>query len=57
MDSFQHFMRRYGVPLALYADKHTTPTVDEQLAGVEPASQFGRALKELGVELLAAHSP
>lgn len=63
MDSFQRYMRRYGVPLALYADKHTTyqapatPTVDEQLAGVEPASQFGRALKELGVELLAAHSP
>ncbi len=63
MDSFQRYVRRYGVPLALYADKHTTyqspanPTVDEQLAGVEPASQFGRALKELGVELLAAHSP
>jgi transposase len=63
MDSFQRYMRRYGVPLALYADKHTTyqspanPTVDEQLAGVEPASQFGRALKELGVQLLAAYSP
>lgn len=63
LESFQRYVRRYGGPLALYADKHTTyqspatPTVDEQLAGVGPASQFGRALKELGVELRAAHSP
>jgi len=27
------------------------------LAGTEPQSQFGRALVELGVELIAAHSP
>lgn len=63
MDSFQHYVRQYGLPLALYADKHTTyqspaePTVAEQLAGTEPRSQFGRALDELGVELIAAHSP
>jgi hypothetical protein len=63
MDSFTRYVRRYGVPLALYADKHTTyhspapPTVDEQLAGVTPTSQFGRALGELGVELIPAHSP
>ena len=53
MDSFTRYVRQYGVPLALYADKHTTyhspvpPTVDEQLAGVTPTSQFGRALGEL----------
>lgn len=63
MDSFRRYAWRYGVPLALYADKHTTyrspaePTTDEELAGVEPASQFGRALRELGVELIAAPSP
>jgi hypothetical protein len=63
MDSFQRYVLRYGVPLAIYADKHTTyrspadPTVEEQLAGAEPTSQFGRALQELGVELIAAHSP
>ena len=49
--------------MAVYADKHTTyqspapPTVAEQLAGVTPMSQFGRALGELGVELIPAHSP
>jgi hypothetical protein len=63
MDSFQRYVTRYGIPLAVYADKHTTyqspapPTVEEQLAGVKPTSQFGRALGELGVELIAAHSP
>jgi len=63
MDSFQGYIRQHGIPLAVYADKHTTyrspaePTIEEQLAGTEPQSQFGRALKELGVELIAAHSP
>jgi transposase len=63
MDSFQRYVTRHGIPLAVYADKHTTyhspaqPTVDDQLAGVEPTSQFGRALGELGVELIPAHSP
>jgi len=63
MDRFQRYVRRYGIPLAVYADTHTTdhspapPTVDEQLAGVTPTSQCGRALGELGVELIAAHSP
>lgn len=63
MDSFHRYIRQYGIPLALYADKHTTyhspasPTVEEQLAGTTPTSQFGRALGELGVELIAAHSP
>lgn len=63
MDSVQRYVRRYGLPLALYADNHTTyrsptePTVEEQLAGTKPQSQFGRALTELGVELTAAHWP
>ena len=63
LDSFQRYVRQYGLPLAVYADKHTTyrspaePSVEEQLAGVAPTSQFGRALRELGVELIPAHSP
>ena len=63
MDSFQRYVTRYGIPLAVYADKHTTyqspaqATVEEQLAGAKPLSQFGRALSELGVELIPAHSP
>jgi transposase len=63
LDSFQRYVKQYGIPLAVYADKHTTyrspaePSVAEQLAGVAPTSQFGRVLRELGVELIAAHSP
>jgi len=63
LDSFQRYVRQYGIPLAVYADKHTTyrspaePTLAEQLAGAAPQSQFGRALRELGVELIPAHSP
>jgi len=63
MDSFTRYVQHYGIPLAVYADKHTTyhspvpPTVDDQLAGTKSTSQFGRALGELGVELIAAHSP
>jgi hypothetical protein len=63
LDSFQRYVRQYGIPLAVYADRHTTyqspaqPTVAEQLAGAEPTSQFGRALGELGVALIPAYSP
>ena len=63
MDSFKQYVTRHGIPLAVYADKHTTyrspaePTVEEQLEGREPQSQFGRALGDLGVELIPAHSP
>ncbi len=56
-------MTRYGIPLAIYTDKHTTyqspaePTMAEQLPGTKPQSQLGHALSELGVELIVAHSP
>ena len=63
MDSFERYVRRHGVPHRVYTDKHTTyralgePTVVQQLAGEKPQSQFERALAELGVTVLHAHSP
>jgi len=63
MDSFRRYVRKYGIPMSLYMDKHTTykatgePSIEEQLNGTEPMSQFGRALKGLGVQLIHAHSP
>lgn len=63
MDSFRRYIRKYGIPLSVYLDKHTTykstakPTIEEDLQGIEPLSQFERAMKELGVEVLHAHSP
>jgi hypothetical protein len=63
MDSFKRYIQRYGLPLAVYADKHSTykspgePTLTEQLEGQEPMSQFERSVSELGVSMIHAHSP
>jgi transposase len=63
MDSFKRYVRKRGLPLKVYLDGHSTykstakPTIEEQLEGVEPLSEFERALKELGVEVSHAHSP
>jgi hypothetical protein len=63
MESFGRYIQGYGIPLKVYLDKHTTyksngkATLEEELAGNEPLSEFERALKELGVEVIHAHSP
>jgi transposase len=64
MDSFKRYVRKYGFPLSVYLDKHSTYkssrrlTVEEELAGVsQPMSQFERALDELEVKVIHAHSP
>ena len=63
MDSFRRYIQRYGIPLQVYLDKHTTyksngkASLEEELAGMEPLSEFERALQELGVEVIHAHSP
>jgi len=54
---------RTGVPAAIYSDRHSIfwPTngesLQEQLAGRRSPTQFGRAMAELGIQLIAAHSP
>lgn len=63
MDSFKRYIRKYGLPMSVYFDKHTTykstaePSVEDEINGTEPLSEFGRALTELQVELIHAHSP
>src|SRR5512138_1689895 len=62
-DAFEGYVRRYGVPQGLYVDRdsiyETTrePSIAEQLEGSKPLTQFGRAMKQLGVELEPAFSP
>ena len=54
-----------GVPLALYSDRHSIfqvnpmqrESLEEQLAGERNPTQFGRALNELGIQSILAHSP
>jgi len=57
------WVERYGIPKALYVDwknvyiTQREPTLEEQLSGELPLTQFGRACKKLGIEILAANSP
>jgi len=57
------WLERYGRPLALYTDKSglfvTSRPVQwqEQLQGKPARTQIGRALAELDIEWIAAHSP
>jgi len=61
--TLQGWLRRYGRPVALYTDKnslfYTTRYTEwgEQMEGQPARTQFGRALEELGIEWIAAHSP
>ena len=63
MDSFKRYIKKYGIPHNMYLDRHTTykstakPTIEEELRNEVPLSEFGRAVKEIGVELIYAHSP
>ena len=63
MTVFGEYVGYYGLPRALYVDwasiYETTrdSTVDEALRDAAPLTQFGRAMKELEVGLILAHSP
>ena len=61
----QHIVQAKGIPLALYHDRHCifelaaakSPSLEEQLEGKRPLTQFGRLLQELGITSIAALSP
>jgi transposase len=61
----REILRRQGIPLALYGDRHgifqrsprEPETMEEQLAGERQPTQFGRALQELGIQGIFALSP
>lgn len=62
MDSFQGYVQKYGLPMAVYLDRHTTykspakASIEDELENQRPLSEFERALKELGVEVIHATS-
>lgn len=59
---FYHAFSKCGLPLSIYADRHSIfqtdrePTVEEQLKNKIPRTQVGRALDELGITLIPAYS-
>jgi hypothetical protein len=58
-------VERYGIPLALYHDRHAIfevpenelESVEEQLEGKKKLTQFGRLLNELEITSISANSP
>lgn len=64
LDSFSHYVKRYGLPHCVYMDRHSTYkgskklTIEDELAGKqESLSEFGRAMEDLEVKLIHAQSP
>jgi len=62
-DIFDRYVRQEGLPVALYPDRDSIyvctreACLEEELANVGPETQFARAMRELGVGLILAHSP
>lgn len=62
-DVLEGWIRKHGLPQSLYVDRDSIyrcerlGSIAEQLAGKAPQTQFGRAMEQLGVELILAHSP
>jgi transposase len=63
MDSFKRYIKKHGIPLNLYLDKHSTykstakPTIEDMLSNARPLSEFERAMKEFSVKVIHADSP
>ena len=63
MDSFKRYIKRYGIPQSIYLDKHSTykstksPTLEDEFNNIKNLSQFERALKEFGIDVIHANSP
>ena len=58
-------IQQCGIPLAIYSDRHTVfrrarpagETMEASIANDRKPTQFGRAMRELGVTQVFAHSP
>jgi hypothetical protein len=58
MDLVRRWLRRHGRPLAFYTDRHSIfEPQDKGKALPDAETQLGRALRELGIDLIRAHSP
>ena len=63
MRSTGTYLRKHGRCVAIYVDKDSIytvnreATVDEELRDSHPITQYTRAMTELGIEVILAHSP
>jgi transposase len=52
------YIRRQGKPGAFYSDKHGVFRVNQPSVGdSDVLTQFGRAMQQLGIQIICAHSP
>lgn len=64
LDIMKRYIKYNGIPHSVYLDKHSTYksngklSIEDELAGKQwPLSQYGRALKELKIDIIYANSP
>ncbi len=56
-ETLRGYLEMHGCPVAFYSDKHTVFRVSKPEAkGGQGMTQFGRALAELNIEIIRAHS-
>ncbi len=61
-DVLESWVRRHGLMGSVYVDRdsiyrcESQPSLAQQLEGKQPQTQFGRAMEQLGVKLILAHS-
>lgn len=62
-ETMRRTIHSFGIPVSAYADRHTIfQSPNKKKAEIDPSinindTQFGRCLKELGINLIAAKSP
>lgn len=63
MELLWRWIDRFGIPRALYTDRKNVYVLDKETrakaadSGQEALSQFGRACKQLGIDIIEAYSP
>lgn len=63
MEAAKRYLLLNGRPVSFYVDKDSIyktnrqANIEEELRDEQPLTQFSRAMKELGIEMINAHSP
>jgi transposase len=57
-EASRHYFERYGLPGAFYSDKHGIFHLNHpNVTSGDGMTDFGRAMKELGIEIICANTP
>jgi hypothetical protein len=53
----EEYLKEHGIPTAFYSDKHGIFRVNQGCKMESSLTEFGRAMKDLGIRTICAHSP